>query len=100
MDGDLAVSRALGDFTFKGNADLNEKEQKVTCFPDISVVERTPGDEVLILACDGLWDVLSSVDAVNTVRGLLQAGDADMGLIAEEMCDVSLLKGMRNSRYT
>lgn len=31
VDGDLAVSRALGDFTYKNRPDLPQKEQKVIC---------------------------------------------------------------------
>ena len=57
MDGDLAVSRALGDFQFKARSDLDASQQRVSCVPDIKIVERTKEDDILILACDGLWDV-------------------------------------------
>jgi serine/threonine protein phosphatase PrpC len=33
VDGDLAVSRALGDFTYKHRPDLHPKDQKVFFFP-------------------------------------------------------------------
>ena len=32
---------------------------KVSAEPEIKVVERKPGDEFVILACDGIWDVMS-----------------------------------------
>ena len=35
VDGDLAVSRALGDFFYKNRDDLPPQDQKVTAFPDI-----------------------------------------------------------------
>lgn len=48
---------------------------------------------MLILACDGLWDVMSSEDAINTLRGLYATGERDIRKIAEEMLDISLDKG-------
>ena len=94
MDGDLAVSRALGDFDYKKRTDLGPQQQKVSCFPEIKIVERTTRDDVLLLACDGLWDVYSSEDAIAEVRSLFMAGEHNIGLVAEEMVDASMAKGM------
>lgn len=97
VDGDLAVSRALGDFQYKTRQDLGPKEQKVTCFPDITVHDRTPQDEVLLLACDGLWDVMSSEEAVNTIRDIFNDGGGNMVLVAEEMLELALHKGSKDN---
>merc|ERR1711913_112336 len=35
VNGNLALSRALGDFVFKMNEKLSQSEQIVTCHPDI-----------------------------------------------------------------
>eukprot|EP00611_Tribonema_gayanum_P018313 TRINITY_DN31407_c0_g1_i1.p1 TRINITY_DN31407_c0_g1~~TRINITY_DN31407_c0_g1_i1.p1 ORF type:complete len:270 (-),score=82.06 TRINITY_DN31407_c0_g1_i1:45-854(-) len=61
VDGDLAVSRALGDFQYKSR-DLPPRNCKVTCVPDTLVYRRTPGDELLLLCCDGVWDVMNNDD--------------------------------------
>ena len=58
VNGELAMSRALGDFQYK-NVDLPLTEQQVICIPDVSVHERKPTDELIILACDGVWVSLS-----------------------------------------
>lgn len=51
--GNLALSRAIGDFTFKKNTALSPEEQIITANPDIMEHEITEDDEFLILACDG-----------------------------------------------
>lgn len=62
-------------------------------YPDINVHERQPTDDLLLLACDGLWDVMTSAEAVAQVRELFQSGETSVTKIAEEMLDVSLNKG-------
>jgi internalin A len=55
VNGLLALSRAIGDIGVQPH---------VTFEPDIIVVELTEHDEFVIMACDGVWDVLSSEQAV------------------------------------
>ncbi len=56
--------------------------------------ERTDADDVLLLACDGLWDVMSTTEAVDLVREIYQSGEKSVEKIAEEMLDIALDKGM------
>lgn len=53
VNGNLALSRAIGDFEFKKSADLPPEAQVVTAFPDVNVHEISDDDEFLVLACDG-----------------------------------------------
>jgi len=96
VDGDLAVSRALGDFGYK-NTELLPKNQKISPYPDINVHERTAQDDVLLLACDGLWDVMSSEEAINLVREICSSGETNALLIAEELVDLALDKGSKDN---
>lgn len=57
VNGDLAVARAFGDFAYKQRADLPAEEQEVSCQPDVLVRERSQGDNYIVFACDGIWDV-------------------------------------------
>ena len=59
VDGELAVSRALGDFSFK-DADMAPELCKVTAHPDVTVELRHSDDEFIVLACDGIWDVMTN----------------------------------------
>lgn len=83
VNGNLALSRAIGDFNFKKNSQLPPEEQVVTALPDVIEHELLPTDEFIILACDGIWDCMSSQDAVEFVR----RGIADR-LPLEEICEL------------
>jgi len=64
---DLSVSRAFGDF---------DTVPYVTHRPDIFKYELGRGDKFIVLACDGLWDVMSNQDVVNFI--LLYSYDSEM----------------------
>jgi protein phosphatase 2C family protein 2/3 len=53
VNGNLALSRAIGDFEFKKSADLAPEKQIVTAYPDVEVHDISEDDEFLIIACDG-----------------------------------------------
>lgn len=75
VNGDLAVSRALGDFVYKRCESVSAELQAVTAFPEMIAESRHVGqDEFIVLACDGIWDVMSSQDVVDKVRHMLQHG--------------------------
>lgn len=61
VNGNLALSRAIGDFEFKKSADLPPEQQIVTAFPDVTVHDMTDDDEFVVLACDGELDCLCPV---------------------------------------
>ena len=70
----LAMSRSMGDFEYKRNEKLSMFDQAVSPLAD--VVHRTIDDtwEFLILACDGIWDVLSNEEAINFVLHRIAEG--------------------------
>ncbi|XP_037506548.1 probable protein phosphatase 2C T23F11.1 [Rhipicephalus sanguineus] len=73
VNGNLALSRALGDFVFKKNEKKSPEEQIVTAYPDVIVKDLTPDHEFVLLACDGIWDVLSNEEVVEFVRARIAA---------------------------
>jgi len=89
VNGNLALSRAIGDFEFKQNKDLSPEAQVVTANPDILTHQITAEDEFLILACDGIWDVYSNQQVVDRVRRLLGERKT-LSQVAEQMIDYCL----------
>jgi serine/threonine protein phosphatase PrpC len=55
VNGNLALSRAIGDFEFKKSAELAPEQQIVTAYPDVVVHELADDDEFLVIACDGTF---------------------------------------------
>ncbi|XP_014496129.1 protein phosphatase 2C 37 isoform X2 [Vigna radiata var. radiata] len=62
--GVLAMSRAIGDYYLK---------PFVISEPEVTVMERSDADECLILASDGLWDVVSNETACGVVKMCLKS---------------------------
>jgi len=136
VEGDLAVSRGLGDYRFKdldavlsgaegertprgtsilqrtiastlqeqGGGEeedmpmLRPSEQKVSPVPDIIVQNRDPKeDEFIVIACDGIWDVLTNQECVRMVADIFGEGEGDLGLVCEEVLDLCLIKGSKDN---
>jgi len=79
LEGNLGVSRALGDF--------NYKERGLSAEPFIFSSELDDSHHFIILACDGLWDVVSDEEAVACCDGL---GSSE--LMAQSLLDLALAR--------
>ncbi|KAK1971725.1 protein phosphatase 2C [Colletotrichum sublineola] len=86
VNGNLALSRAIGDFEFKKSAELSPEAQIVTAFPDVETHEISDDDEFLVIACDGIWDCQSSQAVVEFVRRGI-AAKQELDKICENMMD-------------
>ena len=116
--GELAVSRAFGDAEFKrgmryiigddaeaaaaagggeDGADAARLDQPlIVAEPEIQTVRLEEDDEFVLLACDGMWDVLSSEEAVSAARQLLLA-HRDSQVAAEALVDLAIQRGSRDN---
>lgn len=89
VNGNLALARALGDFEYKKNTTLGPEKQIITCDPEIMEHSVTDEDEFLVIACDGIWDCLSSQQVVDVIRLLVSQGKT-LPEICEEICELCL----------
>ncbi|KAJ3679535.1 hypothetical protein LUZ60_017546 [Juncus effusus] len=86
VNGTLSLARAVGDMEFKQNKFLPAEKQVVTCNPDINVIELTDDDEFMVLACDGIWDVLSSQQLVDFIHEHLN-NETKLSAVCEKVMD-------------
>lgn len=107
--GELAITRAFGDKSFKmgikamleEEADelrgLNENDQArdltaplVSAEPEIASMVLSHNDEFLLLACDGLFDVFRSQDAIALARQELIAHRGEPAEVARILSDQAI----------
>lgn len=97
VNGDLAVSRALGDFVYKQRPDLKPEQQQVSAEPEIKVEHRSPEDQLLVLACDGIWDVMSNAEVAEFLHARPMASTDDLKKAAEALLEECLTRGSRDN---
>lgn len=86
VNGGLNLSRALGDHAYKQNTALPAHEQMISALPDVRHMEIDPDkDEFMVLACDGIWNFMSSQDVIQFVRTRLNSGAKTISKICEEV---------------
>lgn len=86
VNGNLNLSRAIGDLRYKGNAQLKPKDQIITAEPDVRKFTIQPDDRFFVLACDGVWDVMDNQQVVDFVlKGLEE--EKNVSEIAADLLD-------------
>lgn len=56
IDGNLNLSRAIGDVIHKRNKRLPLVEQAITSFPDIKIQKVTNKTDFIVMGCDGIYE--------------------------------------------
>ncbi|PAN18404.1 hypothetical protein PAHAL_3G199000 [Panicum hallii] len=77
VSGILAMSRSIGDRYLK---------PFVIPKPEVTVIPRAKDDDCLILASDGLWDVVSNEEACKVARRQIQLWHKNNG-VTTSLCD-------------
>ncbi|KAG1941661.1 protein phosphatase 1G [Pimephales promelas] len=90
VNGGLNLSRAIGDHFYKRNKVLPPEEQMISALPDVKVLTLNEDHEFMVIACDGIWNVMSSQEVVDFVneRFKSEAGKSrPLSAIVEELLD-------------
>uniref|UniRef100_A0A0E0H2S6 protein-serine/threonine phosphatase n=1 Tax=Oryza nivara TaxID=4536 RepID=A0A0E0H2S6_ORYNI len=95
----IAVSRAIGiaymfvggDLSYKNNKKLRPEQQLLTCSPEIRADQLTDDTEFLVIACDGVWDVLANQAVVDFVRLHLNNG-VELSVICESLLQEAITR--------
>lgn len=91
VSGKLALSRALGDKALRPYViPIPTQTQDIQ---NIQAIKLTPNDAFLILACDGVWDVITNEVAVAIVDGDLQFNPDYCQQAAEDLKKAALKAG-------
>ncbi|XP_015712913.1 protein phosphatase 1B isoform X1 [Coturnix japonica] len=97
VNGSLAVSRALGDYDYKCVDGKGPTEQLVSPEPEVCEILRAEeDDQFIILACDGIWDVMGNEELCEFVKSRLEVSD-DLEKVCNWVVDTCLHKGSRDN---
>lgn len=86
VEGNLNLSRALGDLMYKRDPKLKPCEQMISGYPEIIAMDICADDEYVIIGCDGIFNVLTNQEVVDFVlKGVQQKHT--LAEIAANMCE-------------
>lgn len=74
-----------GDHSYKQNKNHTAANQMISPLPDIQTLKLTPEDSFMVIACDGIWNSMSSQQVCDFVNERLDSHEK-LSTIAEEVC--------------
>ncbi|CAL8079684.1 unnamed protein product [Calicophoron daubneyi] len=96
VNGNLALSRAFGDFIFKRNPRQTAENQIVSANPDVYTRRLSADeDEFLVLCCDGIWDVMTNQEVVSFIRLRLSCG-----MSPDKVCEQLMMRCLAPDCHT
>ena len=97
LNGRLSLSRALGNFEYKNNKNLNQIEQALSPEADITVLERNRmNDDFIVICTDGIFHRMSNQQVIQflTDRIPYKQNQKD---VCHEIMDYCLYKGSKDN---
>lgn len=67
------------------NKALKPEEQMISPLPDIKRATIGPEDKFMIIACDGIWNFMTSQEVIDFVRVRIEDGSKKLSEICEEV---------------
>jgi protein phosphatase 1G len=99
VQGDLNLSRALGDFRHKQSKDVPPEKQIITAYPEVQ--QCCLGDDscMLVLGCDGIWDRNDNQKLADALYAKIIASTHGpegslLSSLGAEVCDSSVCPSM------
>jgi serine/threonine protein phosphatase PrpC len=86
INGNLNLSRAIGDLEYKKNSDMKVHEQLISAVPEIKQRTLSDNDEMLIIGCDGIWECLTNQQICEFVQDKIKE-KKNIGSAVEALLD-------------
>uniref|UniRef100_A0A7S3A355 PPM-type phosphatase domain-containing protein n=1 Tax=Rhodosorus marinus TaxID=101924 RepID=A0A7S3A355_9RHOD len=97
VNNNLNLSRSIGDLKYKGNKSIPPKDQMITSEPDICREKIQPEDEFMVIACDGVWDIMQNQECVDFIRQRIGAPGKKLSEICEEIFTACLAQDPKST---
>ncbi|GET87198.1 protein phosphatase 2C, putative [Leishmania tarentolae] len=86
VNGQLAMSRAMGDFVYKRDANRGVAQQLVVPVPGVTTTKRCAEDSYVAIACDGIFDVLTNEELIDFINEKKARGMSNID-ICRDVCN-------------
>lgn len=88
VDGNLNLTRALGDFKHKHRDHLTAEEQAITANPDTYEFDLEKDTDFVLMGCDGIWEKNTNEEAVAWVYEQIEKQKAEKGITNNKDLDL------------
>jgi serine/threonine protein phosphatase PrpC len=92
----IAVTRSIGDITFKDTDFTAGRPSGLIASPDTRRITLTTEDEFFLIGCDGLWDVMTHEESVGFVKERLDQGITPQKM-SEHIVKEALKRGSKDN---
>lgn len=97
VNGNLNLSRSIGDLAFKNERSLSPERQLITANPDtLSRVLDSENDEFIVIACDGIWEVMDSQAVCDFIKPKLRESER-ISAVVEQLLDAVCSKNVASA---
>ena len=90
VNGNLNLSRAIGDLEYKKNTSLKPQEQLISAYPDVTRRPIKPEDNFIVMGCDGVWEILTAEEICTIIENKIKAPNAKLSDAMNEILDKGL----------
>ena len=92
INGNLNLSRCIGDLEYKQNKKLKPQEQIISAYPDVIEEKMEKDNELIIIGCDGIWDCIEDQDLCDNINEKIKKSGVEtlkvnLANILGEICD-------------
>jgi serine/threonine protein phosphatase PrpC len=102
VDGNLNLTRSIGDLKYKSRDHLTPEEQAITANPDTYCLDITDDIDFIIMGCDGIWEKKSNEEMVAWVYDKLkqqkEAGEDDLKKIVHDLLHESIADDVKEAQ--
>ena len=68
INGEISISRSLGDLEYKNNIKLNADKQIIIANPDIVIEKIDEKTEFIVISCNGVWKCYKDDELIQELR--------------------------------
>ena len=102
VDGNLNLTRSLGDLKYKSRENLTPEEQAITANPDTYCFDLEESIDFIIMGCDGIWEKKTNEEMVAYVYDKLkqqkEAGEDDLKKIVSDLLHDSIAEDVKEAQ--